>query len=289
MKRLRLTLEGLGWLAAWRLARALPESVVVRGFEAMGLRSYRKNERRRAQVRANVAPVVPAEDLEATVRSAFRWYSRYWAETFRMQDLSNDELNARFRCVGCDHIDDAYTAGTGAVLATLHIGNWDAGGRWVAMRWPLTAVVEVLRPRMLFDRFVKHRRALGIDIVPLERGADATQRCLEKLAKGDLVALVADRDLSGSGIPVKMFGATTKLPPGPAVLALRSGAPLLPACIYQGDDGTWEALVLPPLPVDRDAEDAVHVLTQRLAEAFEGMIARAPDQWHVFSPYWVNE
>lgn len=283
-------LEGIGWLVAWRIARLLPERWVVRFFERMGRRSFRRNHRRRDAVTRNLEPVVRPDRLRDTVEDAFVLYGRYWAETFRMQDLSSVRLDRRFSVEGVEHIAKAFEAGTGAVLATPHLGNWDAGGRWVAERWPLTAVVEVLRPRSLFDRFVAHRRALGITIVPLERGGDATGACLARLNAGELVALVADRDLSGRGIEVTMFGRRAKMPAGPAVLSLRSGSPLIPACIYQREGGEWVAQVLEPLPQpEPDDPTAVSVLTQRLAEAFERLIAHAPAQWHVFAPYWIEE
>lgn len=288
MRRARLWLEGIGWLAAWRLARLAPERWTVWAFERMALRSFRRNEGRRRAVVGNLAPIVGEQRAEAAAREAFRWYGRYWAETFRMEDLSSADLDRRFSVDGIEHVEAAFEAGKGAVLATLHQGNWDSGGRWVAERWPLTAVVEVLRPRMLFDRFVAHRRGLGIGIIPLERGGDATGKCLEVLARGELLALVADRDLTGRGVEVKMFGRTTSMPRGAAVLALRSGAPLIPATIYQRDDGAWDAWVLDPVPTDDLAPDDVATLTQRLAERFEQLIARAPEQWHVFSPYWTD-
>jgi lauroyl/myristoyl acyltransferase len=282
---LRLRAEGVGWRAAWRLARALPEGIVVRGFERVSDRSYRRNAKRRAAIVEALAPVVGEERAPAAAREAFRWYGRYWAETFRMQDLSDAGFDARFRCTGQEHIANAFSAGRGAVLATPHFGNWDAGGRWVARQWPLTVVAEVLRPRSLFYRFVAHRESLGMTIVPLERGGDATAKCMKKLAQGELVALVSDRDMSGSGIEVSMFGRKTKLPPGPAVLSIRSGAPLIPATIYQHDDGSWEAWVLPPLA----PKDDVAALTQDLARGFQTLIERAPEQWHMFSRYWIDE
>lgn len=280
---------GMAWLAGWRLTRLLPERAAVALFERFADRSYRTNERRRAVVRANLEPVVGAADLDRVVRAAFRSYGRYWAETFRMQDLTGAELNRRFSVDGVENIEAGIAAGTGAVLATLHIGNWDAGGRWVAAQWPLTAVAEVLRPRVLFDRFVAHRRSLGIGIVPLRRGGDATKQCLEKLDAGELVALVADRDLSGSGVEVRLFGRRTKMPPGPAVLSLRTGAPLLPACIYMEPEGHWRAVVMRRIDsgAGPDEPAAVAALTQRLADAFGELIARHPDQWHAFQPYWL--
>lgn len=286
---LKLRLEGIAWLVAWRITRLLPERWAYAAFERLSMRSYERNARRRAAVEANLEPIVGPARLQEAVRESFRWYGRYWAETFRMEDLTDEELDERFGTEGIEHIQNAYDAGRGGVLATCHIGNWDSGGRWVAKRWPLVAVAEVLRPRMLFFRFLEHRRALGLEIIPLERGEDVTGRCLSELALGKLVALVADRDLSRSGIEVKMFGRRTKLPPGPAVLALRSGAPLIPACIYQREDGTWFAHVMAPLPIEDPASpEAVPALTQRLATSFEELIGAHPEQWHVYSPYWID-
>ena len=289
IRAVRSWLVGVGWLIGWRFARLLPERWVRRGFEALSARKHRRNERARGIVRENLRPLVPPDRLDETVREAFLWYGRYWAETFRMADLSSSELDERFDVEGLDHIDRAYKEGRGVVLATPHLGNWDSGGRFVAERWPLTVVVETLRPRMVFDRFVDHRRGLGMTIIPLERGSDPTGTCLQHLQAGEVIALVADRDLSRSGVEVSLFGHSAKMPPGPAVLALRAGAPLIAAAIYQRPDGTWLGRVLPPLPMpEPDAPDAVAQLTQRLADAFTELIRAEPAQWHVFSPYWIT-
>lgn len=291
MRRLKLALVGIGYLAGWRLARLAPAGLVRRVFDAMSMRTWRRNERRRNTVRENLLPIVgDGPTLDDTVREAFLLYGRYWMETFRMQDLSSEELNERFRGENLESLDEIYKRGRGGVLATPHLGNWDAGGRWVAERWPLTVVVEVLKPKMLFDRFVAHRRSLGMTIVPLVRGGDATTKCLEKIREGGYVALVSDRDLTGTGVPVTMFGKRTKLPPGPAVLALRSGAPLIPACIYHGPDGAWYTIVMDPIDggITGETPENVAILTQRLAECFERMVAREPAQWHAFSRMWLD-
>jgi KDO2-lipid IV(A) lauroyltransferase len=290
-RSLKLTLTGIGYLAAWRIARLAPERTVGRVFDALSLRSWRKNARRRETVRHNLLPVIgdgPA--LDEAVRDAFVSYGRYWMETFRMEDLSSDALTERFGIDGEDVLRDTHAAGRGGVLATPHLGNWDAGGRWVAERWPLTVVVEVLKPRMLFDRFVEHRRGLGMTIIPLVRGADATGQCISKIRDGEYVALVSDRDLSGTGVRVRMFGRETKMPPGPAVLALRAGVPLIPACIYQRPGGRWHAWVMEPINGGMEGEtpENVALLTQRLAESFERLIAREPSQWHAFSRLWLE-
>ena len=287
--RAKLALTGAGYLAGWRITRLAPERTVRRVFDAFSIRSWRTNARRRGIVRDNLQPVVGDGPLDDVVRDAFISYGRYWLETFRMQDLTSDELTARFDIEGREVLAGTHAAGRGGVLATMHLGNWDAGGRWVAERWPLTVVVEVLRPKMLFDRFVEHRRSLGMTIIPLVKGGDATGQCLAKIREGGFVALVSDRDLSGSGIPVTMFGRQTKLPPGPAVLSLRAGAPLIPACIYMTPSG-WLAWVMEPIDggVSGESPENVALLTQRLAAAYEELVRRDPAQWHAFSRMWID-
>lgn len=280
---------GYAWLAGWRLARALPERTATRVFERLGDRSYKRNPTRRAKVEQALEPVVGKAALDDTVREAFRSYARYWAETFRMQDIPEGEFQDRHRGDGLENIQAALAAGKGGIFALPHLGNWDAAGRWATGHCSLTVVVEVLRPREVFERFVAHRRGLGMGIIPLERGTDALGQCADVLAKGEFIALVTDRDLSGTGVEVTMFGRRTKLPAGPAVLTLRTGAPLLPVGPYQEPGGRWCTYIGAPLPVpDRDDPDAVRELTQRLASAFEEIIKRAPAQWHMFNRFWVD-
>jgi KDO2-lipid IV(A) lauroyltransferase len=288
---LRLKAVGAGYRIAWELTRALPESWAYAAFDALARRAWKRNGARRRSVEANLRGVVPEQDVARVSYEAFRHYARYWCETFRMQDLTSEELKARFDTEGFENIEKAYAAGTGAVLATMHFGNWDSGGRWVAEQWPLTVVAEVLKPRALFERFLAHRRALGMEIVPLVRGGDATAQCEAALRKGRLVALLSDRDLSGSGIPVTIFGRSTKMPAGPAVLALRTGAPLIPAVIFMLPNGRWIASVHEPMPVEGDPDDraVVEDVTRRLATHFEEFVRRDPAQWYaMFLRYWLD-
>lgn len=288
-RSLRVRLIGLGYLIMWRVTRWMPERWAVALFERGFDRSWRRNAKQRAIVTENLRPIVGDEgDLDATVRAAFHSYGRYWAEAFRLQDLSDDEVTARMDFTGTDVLNDAIAAG-GAVLGVPHLGNWDSAGRFAAARWPLAAVVEVLRPKALFERFVAYRRALGMTIIPLHRGEDVTARCVEQIKEHrSLLALVCDRDLSGRGVEVRMFGRTTTMPVGPAVVAIRAGVPLLPGATYQAPDGRWRARAFPPIATGQEEEtpEQIAAIMQRLANAFEDILREAPEQWHAFVPYW---
>jgi KDO2-lipid IV(A) lauroyltransferase len=155
------------------------------------------------------------------------------------------------------------------------------------MGWRITAVAEVLRPERLFRLFLDHRRALGMGIVPLYDDRSVAQELVRLLSRNEIIALVADRDLKGTGVEVEMFGETRLLPAGPALLSLATGAPLLPCSVYDEGEG-WVMMVEPPLVIERtdSLRDDVTTLTRALAARFERAIAAAPTQWHMFQPAW---
>lgn len=286
---------GRRWLAAWRFVRGLPEPAALSLGTVGGLLFYRLDARRRAALRANLrqvlGPEVPPRRLERVVRKGFVSYGRYWAEAFRLEDLSQAEIRRRMPLEGREHLDKALAAGRGIVFATPHLGNWDVGGAWlVANGYPTTVVVERLRPVEVYERFVAYRENLGMRLLPLDHGPETFRQVIRALRAGQLVALVCDRDLTGGGIPVTLFGRRATMPGGPASLALRTGAALLPCAIYQdrARPGWWDAIVLPPLKVEPsgDGRADVTALTQALASSFEQLIARAPEQWHVLSEHW---
>ena len=285
---------GRRWLAAWKLVRRLPEPVAYGLGRAGGRAFYRLDAGRRQALRANLRHVLgravtPAE-LEAVVRRGFATYGRYWVEAFRLEDLPAAEIRRRLTLEGREHLDAAVAAGRGTIFASPHLGNWDAGGAWLAASgYPATAVVERLRPAELYERFAAYRRALGLELLPLDDGSETMRGVLRALRAGRVVALVCDRDLTGGGLPVRLFGAATVMPGGPASLALRTGATLLPCAVYQDRRrGHWHAVIRPPLRPEPsgDSRADVQALTQRLADEFERLIAHAPDQWHVLSHHW---
>jgi phosphatidylinositol dimannoside acyltransferase len=282
------------WLAAWKLVRHLPEPLAF-ALGGIGGRVYHRLDRgRREALRANLAqvlgPGVGRRELERVVRRGFASYGRYWVEAFRLEDLTAEQIRRRLRIEGREHIDAALATGRGAIFASPHIGNWDAGGAWLAASgYPATAVVERLRPAELYERFAVYRRALGLELLPLEDGTETLRGVVRALRAGRLACLVCDRDLTGGGLEIRLFGAPAVMPGGPASVALRTGATLLPCAVYHDRrPGHWRAVVHPPLqPAPTgDSRKDVLALTQRLADEFELLIAEAPEQWHVLSRYF---
>jgi phosphatidylinositol dimannoside acyltransferase len=281
------------WLAGWEAVKLLPEPLAYALGRVGGRLAYQRDQRRRDNLRANLrqvlGPGVGEGELERAVRRGFASYARYWVEAFRLERLSRAEVLARFTFEGVEHLEREVASGRGVVAAVPHIGNWDVGGAWLAARgFRAVAVVERLRPAELFERFLRYRQALGLEVVPYDHGPGLLRQLVAALRDGKVVALVADRDLGGRGVPVTMFGREVTLPAGPAALALRTGAAVLPAAVYQEGRGRWRARtrgVIDFHPSGDQRADTV-ALTRLLAAELERLIAAAPEQWHVLVPFW---
>jgi KDO2-lipid IV(A) lauroyltransferase len=273
------------------LARSLPDGLGRRAFRLGGRLACDLSPATRAVVAGNLAPVLgrPPNDpiVRAATREAFDSYARYWFDSFRFAVTPPDEVASRFDSVGAHHLWEALDAGHGAIVALPHVGNWDAAGPWLrSLGRPIVAVAEQLRPPRLYDLFVRNRAAFGVEVIGL--GDPGIGRTLaRKLEGGTIVALVADRDLTGRGVPVTMFGRLRRLPAGPALLSLTTGAPLIVTPVFQTDRG-WRCEMTPPLTIEPtgDRRSDVVALTERMAREFERAISSAPTDWHMFQPAW---
>ena len=205
--------------------------------------------------------------------------------------MDTDSVVSRVASEGAEHIDAAVAAGRGVILALPHSGNWDVAGMWLIARGvKFTTVAERLEPESLFDRFVRYREGLGMEIIPLSGGERAPSTILtERLQAGGCVCLLADRDLGATGVPVEFFGEATRMPPGPALLAATTGAALLPVTLHFTEDG-WGQWIGPPIePPPGRLRDRVADATQQLADSFTDRIAVHPADWHMLQKLWLAD
>jgi phosphatidylinositol dimannoside acyltransferase len=283
----------LGYRAAAEAARVLPPALARPLARTTG-RAWRLTQpNRRHQVARNLARVLPdaprAERHQAQER-VFDYYARYWHELFRLAVEDPAPLLADFTCEGLEHLETAAAVGRGVVLALPHLGNWDLAGAWLAEKgYQISVVAELAEPPELFEWFVETRARLGMRVIAL--GPDAGGVLLRELRDQRVVCLLCDRDLTGDGITVTFFDEKTRLPGGPAMLALRTGAPLLPVGLsFRPHDG-HAARILEPIPAERlgRLRDDVTRVTQQLADRFEELIRATPDQWLMLQPNWPSD
>ncbi|GAA2699692.1 phosphatidylinositol mannoside acyltransferase [Micromonospora olivasterospora] len=295
-----MNLTELGYVAGWRLVRALPRPVAAAAFRVGADRAHRSGGAGTARLRANlrrvVGPGLPEAELDDLLRRGLRSYARYWMEAFRLPALSREQILTGFRLdpAGVESLGADVAAGRGAVVALPHAGNWDAAGAWVAATgWPITTVAERLKPEGVYQRFLAFRRSLGMEILPTSGGArPAFDVLVDRLRAGTVVPLLADRDLSARGVEVDFFGARTRMPPGPALLALHTGAPLYVAHMWYEPDAACGALEGPlvlPGAADAPLDQRVRALTQRLADTLAAGIARHPEDWHMLQRMWLDQ
>ena len=283
-------LADLGYAAGWRLVRAMPEFAARSAFDAGAL--YASRGRGPDQLRKNLARVLgvdPADVPGAQIRASLTSYARYWREAFRLPSMDHEVLARELNdaAYGAEHVVAALEAGRGAVLALPHSGNWDLAGVWLTnTHGAFATVAERLKPESLYKRFLDYRESLGFEVIPLT-GSDRPpfEILAERLRGNGLVCLMSDRDLTRSGVQVDLFGEPTRLPAGPAKLAIATGAALLPVHSWYRPD-----VVVTDIfgALDTSSGD-VGVITQALADRFGANIAAHPSDWHMLQPQWVAD
>jgi KDO2-lipid IV(A) lauroyltransferase len=322
-------LTGAAYSAAWKLVRVLPEGPVKAAFLGGAGWFAGRGGAGVQQLARNLRRVVGHDPSEAELKRAMQSYARYWYEAFRLPEWDEAEIRRRFTLENAEELDKALAAGKGAVVALPHSANWDLAGAWATQHgFPVTTVAERLKPEDLYERFLNFRRALGMEILPLTGGNRPPLNILtERLQEGRLVVLLADRDLSARGVEVDFFGERTKMPAGPAALALRTGAPLYGLAAWNDGPMTRARLIGPlEVPVAPGTQGrttgasggspgggglesggspdgvvtaveegtALHrtqiaAVTQRVADALAEGIAAHPVDWHMLQPLWLAD
>lgn len=298
-----MSLTDLGYGAAFSLLPRLPRGLVWPLFAAAAGHGHRQYRRGRpgkgtatlaGNLRRVVGDAMPEEQFAELLHRALRSYARYYLEAFQLPGRSKEQILAGFRLERGELLGQNHAAGIGSVVALPHAGNWDAAGAWVAASgWPITTVAERLKPESLYLKFLAFRRSLGMEILPLSGGERPVFDVLEeRVRQAAVVPLLADRDLTPRGIEVEFFGGRTKMPAGPALLALRTGAPLYAVDMWFDADAAVGHLAGPipmPDPAEGPLDVRVRIVTQRVADEFAKGIARHPQDWHMLQRFWLDE
>ena len=258
------------------------------------------------QLEANLrraCPELDARGLRRLSRAGMLSYLRYYSELFELHRLDLARLQARVRPIGLDALRLHFDEGRSVVLALSHMGNWDLAGAWASKEIaPVTSVAEVLEPRELFDEFVALREAAGIQVIPLAHGGDVFRDLVRTVRRGgQLVPLLADRDLTARGVEVDVFGERSRAAVGPAALGIATGVPVVPTSIYyerlrgarrRAAGSRWGTVIQFHPPVSAEGvpkADRVAHVTQAWVSVLASQIAEHPQDWHMLQKIFVAD
>jgi KDO2-lipid IV(A) lauroyltransferase len=282
----------LFYLFAWKFIGILPEKIAYALASFVADYAFKKNGKGVKRLRSNykrVKPEISDVELNHLTKLGMRSYLRYWFDTFRLNKWSKNRIIETTYVIRENLLRDPIALKKGCIVALPHAGNWDhAAAYFCSTGITLTAVVEKLKPEAIFKKFLDYRSSIGIE--PISHKEKTIPILLERLRSGKLVALVADRDMSRSGVEVEFLGGVAKMPSGPAILAIESGAPLLTAYIRYLDKGieiTFDETI--KLPVSGTKEEQIKIVTQSIANNFAKRIKDSPVDWHMLQRIWIDE
>lgn len=280
------------YLSAWKFIGILPEKTAYQLANLVADYINRRNGKGVKRLQSNyrrVLPEISESELAALTKSGMRSYLRYWFDTFRLNKWSKSRIIETTYVVRENLLRDPIASKQGCIVALPHAGNWDhAAAYFCSTGITLTAVVEKLKPEAIFKKFLAYRSSIGIE--PISHKEKTIPLLLERLSSGKLVALVADRDMSRSGVEVSFLGGIAKMPAGPATLAIKSGSPLITAYIRYLKDGieiTFDETV--KLPTSGSEAEKIKVVTQSMADNFAKRIKDSPVDWHMLQRIWIDE
>jgi KDO2-lipid IV(A) lauroyltransferase len=283
-------LTARAYFLGWFIVRRISEQRATSLFRKIGEWMYKRNGKSVDRLRSNLARVFPEmsqSELDDLVRRGVLSYMRYWMDTFRSPDWSKERILSTTTVSNEHLLMDPITNRTGVVVSLPHAGNWDHAGSYFCSRGAqLVTVVEVLKPRALFEKFLAYRQAIGMEALPLDSRAFPT--LMQRARDGKLIALVADRDLSASGIDVEFFGGVARMPAGPAIIAIRTGIPLVTAFVSYAESGIHVDLQEITIPTVGDEESRVKATVQLCADNFAAGIKVSPQDWHMMQRIWVD-
>lgn len=291
---------------AWKHAHKIPSPIFRGALNVAGDITWALHKGGVKQLERNLRRVRPDLDqkgLRALSRAGMRSYMRYFGEAFVLTHATKEQIDHRVRVTGDGPVREAIAQGKSPILALSHQGNWDLAGVWASRHLnPVLTVAERLKPEEVFQDFLKFRQALGMTI--LAAGDQGVFKELLRAAgkEGRLVCLLADRDLSASGIEVEFFGKRARVAAGPAALAVGSDAPLVPTGIYyerltgtqRKKAGSPWGIVLSfstPIEIDRSLTKKEQTIqaTQAWVDAVAQEIARHPQDWHMLQKVFIED
>lgn len=284
-----------GFTVGWSAVRYMPEKAAYALFDQFADAAWRKRGKGVLRLEFNLNRVMGGDLTQAEKREmsreGMRSYMRYYCDTFRLPTWSDEYLNSHFEIRGIEKLQNALAKG-GAIVSLPHSGNWDAAGAYAALQFGgVSTVAERLKPEEIYEKFLHYRNIRNIEILPHTGGDKPVLATLtDRVRQGRLVALLGDRDLSAKGVEVEFFGHTSKMPTGPAAMAIDSDTPLHPGMLwFEPNLGVAQISDPLPMPTEGDRTERILQLTQSLATFWEAGIREHATDWHMLQKIWLDE
>jgi KDO2-lipid IV(A) lauroyltransferase len=283
-------ISAFAYFFGWRIVRVLPERLAYGIFARLADYLVKKNGKSVQRLRRNLSRIKPAltsDEMNQLVSLSMRSYLRYWCDTFRIQDWTTERVQKTVTLTHENLLLEPMQRGKGVVIALPHSGNWDhAGAYFCSLGIPLVTVAERLKPEALFQRFLRYRESMGFEVLSIDSRSFPT--LVKRATEKRLIALVADRDLSASGVAVDFFGFPSRMPAGPALLAIKTGVPLVVAHVSYTEVGIHIAFTAVDVADTGSESERVSHTVQRMADLFEKGIAAHPEDWHMLQRIWTD-
>ena len=233
---------------------------------------------------------VSIKDKRRIVKKLWRRHGRFLLDLFRFEGMTREEIKSRvseFR--GLENIHNALKKGRGAVILTAHLGHWELGGILLDyLGFKVNVVQQLYDSSEQNDILDKNKAIRGIKIIPSDSPAGFALNVYRALKNNELVAIQGDRDPDGSGVKVDFFGRPARFPRGPVMLALKTGAALVPAFTLMGDDGIYNPVAEPEIELEKTGDNALDLEAnlQKVAAVIEKYVRQCPEQWFNFYSFW---
>jgi KDO2-lipid IV(A) lauroyltransferase len=225
-----------------------------------------------------------------TARHAFGNYFKMFADFMLMYSLSPDQIRHLVRPNGVQYLDEALAQGKGAIVVTAHVSNWDMLAAAAAVYgYTTNAVTNELPSGGINELVIKSRERIGMRMIPQTLGT--VRNIMRALSRNEIVALACDLYRGDRGVKVNFFNRPANLPSGPAAIALKTGAPIIPVWVRRQRNNLYLAEIEPPIEIKPtgDTRQDIQEITNRIVQFFERIIRQEPDQWLVFLPVWPSE
>ncbi len=262
------------------LLRFIPLEIAIPIAKFLGFLWYILTPRRREAIRENMRHI-KGKFTEKDIRKLFINYAVDFVYFLKVPVMGKNEILSLIRTEGEEYIRENLKRGV--ILVSAHLCNWEIMGSYFALKgYKLNAVAEMRGPGEGMFRFYKrYRGRFGVNILPLEE-RKTWIRIKEALKNGEIVALVSDRDLSGTGIILPFFDSRASFPKGPAYFSIKTGSPIVCGFVRR-EEGRYTGYAHPPLEPEGETMES---LTQKIVKILEQEIGKYPEYWYVFQPVW---